>query len=453
MSSVTRDPAVQSSSVCGRCDGRKPEQCPGCQEKKLTIRMHSASGEYDDKAELTVALQNPDQVVEKMIAHLSNRFPKETVVTIEKGGDSWWHHENVNDGGEAASKARATNTTVGAVHTIKMGGAAHGGIEEGSSVASGHPGVAGPSSAGTRFSTAADAIASKLAGGQGGAAGAGGQFSFTPQGGFMQGVPIIGQPNATGATTTMAAAEGHAKGGFRQVSAGETTTTSAVGGQTPSTSYSPLVGHFVAGGAGTQVPTTMMGAQMQTAGTQYYAGGAQMQTAGGQYYADGAQMQTAGGQYYAGGAQMQTTGGQYYAGGATTTQTTGGQYYAGGATTTHAYYPGMNTTAMPPTYHVDEGSAATGHGGQYHSSWVTTTDGGAAYTDARYQHVVETQKQNQENLMRTVSQQMEQMNLSREMTTEISDEAMMPKIISEIKSKIIEVNIELIISLYRLLHK
>eukprot|EP01056_Protomagalhaensia_sp_Gyna25_P000260 Protomagalhaensia_sp_Gyna_25__259@NODE_1122_length_2166_cov_48_531265_g891_i0_p1_GENE_NODE_1122_length_2166_cov_48_531265_g891_i0NODE_1122_length_2166_cov_48_531265_g891_i0_p1_ORF_typecomplete_len654_score137_52IMCp/PF12314_8/14IMCp/PF12314_8/2e05IMCp/PF12314_8/68IMCp/PF12314_8/4_6e03Cro/PF09048_10/1_2e02Cro/PF09048_10/1_8DbpA/PF03880_15/1_7e02DbpA/PF03880_15/3_4_NODE_1122_length_2166_cov_48_531265_g891_i01882149 len=48
----------------------------------VKITLHSANSEIDEKAELRVALSNPEDAVEKMLQTLAQRFPPESVMTI-----------------------------------------------------------------------------------------------------------------------------------------------------------------------------------------------------------------------------------------------------------------------------------------------------------------------------------------------------------------------------------
>eukprot|EP01071_Lankesteria_metandrocarpae_P007818 Lankesteria_metandrocarpae@DN4792_c0_g1_i1.p1 len=50
---------------------------------KVAITIQSARADFDEKAEVLVHLDNPEYVVEKMLQTLANRFPPESVLTIE----------------------------------------------------------------------------------------------------------------------------------------------------------------------------------------------------------------------------------------------------------------------------------------------------------------------------------------------------------------------------------
>eukprot|EP01055_Gregarina_sp_Pseudo9_P000149 Gregarina_sp_Pseudo_9__148@NODE_10_length_6589_cov_58_586107_g8_i0_p1_GENE_NODE_10_length_6589_cov_58_586107_g8_i0NODE_10_length_6589_cov_58_586107_g8_i0_p1_ORF_typecomplete_len714_score147_69IMCp/PF12314_8/7_9IMCp/PF12314_8/7_2e09IMCp/PF12314_8/0_75_NODE_10_length_6589_cov_58_586107_g8_i01372278 len=72
----------------------------------VKITLHSANNDVDEKAEVTVALHNPEDAVEKMLQTLAQRFPPESVMTIApaKGVDSSGSSSGVPYGSATGSR-------------------------------------------------------------------------------------------------------------------------------------------------------------------------------------------------------------------------------------------------------------------------------------------------------------------------------------------------------------
>lgn len=72
----------------------------------VRITLHSANNDVDEKAEVTVALHNPEDAVEKMLQTLAQRFPPESVMTIApaKGVDSSGSSSGVPYGSATGSR-------------------------------------------------------------------------------------------------------------------------------------------------------------------------------------------------------------------------------------------------------------------------------------------------------------------------------------------------------------
>lgn len=65
--------------------GGQPPQSQSRNDRTFRINLHSAHGEFDNKASVEVECERPDEVVERMLAKLADKFPPDSVVTIEKG--------------------------------------------------------------------------------------------------------------------------------------------------------------------------------------------------------------------------------------------------------------------------------------------------------------------------------------------------------------------------------
>eukprot|EP00922_Rhytidocystis_sp_ex-Travisia-forbesii_P024707 GHVS01036262.1.p1 GENE.GHVS01036262.1~~GHVS01036262.1.p1 ORF type:complete len:718 (+),score=96.16 GHVS01036262.1:156-2309(+) len=52
----------------------------------IKVKLASASPQWDNKAEVEVDCENPDEVVDKMLQSIVDKFPPTAVITVEKGG-------------------------------------------------------------------------------------------------------------------------------------------------------------------------------------------------------------------------------------------------------------------------------------------------------------------------------------------------------------------------------
>eukprot|EP01053_Blabericola_migrator_P008091 Blabericola_migrator_1__8090@NODE_4165_length_1299_cov_328_360390_g510_i3_p2_GENE_NODE_4165_length_1299_cov_328_360390_g510_i3NODE_4165_length_1299_cov_328_360390_g510_i3_p2_ORF_typecomplete_len146_score24_42Acylphosphatase/PF00708_18/0_22_NODE_4165_length_1299_cov_328_360390_g510_i36581095 len=70
--------ATPPTAATTKLSDKKQLRQPGA----VKITLHSANNTVDEKAEVRVALNNPEDAVEKMLQTLAQRFPPESVMTI-----------------------------------------------------------------------------------------------------------------------------------------------------------------------------------------------------------------------------------------------------------------------------------------------------------------------------------------------------------------------------------
>lgn len=83
----------------------KPQREPHDKNGAVTITLHSAKDDFDEKAQVKVELKNPDAVVEKMLQTLANKFPPDSVMTIATGAVGG------SDGGDSAPSVSGASSS------------------------------------------------------------------------------------------------------------------------------------------------------------------------------------------------------------------------------------------------------------------------------------------------------------------------------------------------------
>eukprot|EP01053_Blabericola_migrator_P011760 Blabericola_migrator_1__11759@NODE_711_length_6770_cov_212_988065_g510_i1_p2_GENE_NODE_711_length_6770_cov_212_988065_g510_i1NODE_711_length_6770_cov_212_988065_g510_i1_p2_ORF_typecomplete_len671_score114_98IMCp/PF12314_8/63IMCp/PF12314_8/5_2e08IMCp/PF12314_8/19IMCp/PF12314_8/3_7e03Ins_allergen_rp/PF06757_13/5_9e02Ins_allergen_rp/PF06757_13/0_49DUF4197/PF13852_6/9_3e02DUF4197/PF13852_6/0_5_NODE_711_length_6770_cov_212_988065_g510_i145546566 len=101
--------ATPPTAATTKLSDKKQLRQPGA----VKITLHSANNTVDEKAEVRVALNNPEDAVEKMLQTLAQRFPPESVMTIApvKGVDQSGSSSEVPDGSGSATGSRFSSSS------------------------------------------------------------------------------------------------------------------------------------------------------------------------------------------------------------------------------------------------------------------------------------------------------------------------------------------------------